>query len=159
VKKDREFWVRQETQMIGGWLTPDTPVKDVCTFARKTFGGKDFSGFKGDRRYVEQSYANKMYSKLRSSIGGLYNWRAINSKSPEERKRMLAEADFAFRQAFALCPYSPEAIFRYVNLLLTADRLEDAFNVAATAQSIDPTNSQVETLVSELDRMKRAKNK
>ena len=159
VKKDREFWARQQTQMIGDWLTPDTPVKDVCVFARKTFGQKEFSGFKGDLRYVEQSYANKLYSKLRSSIGGLYNWRATNSKSPEERKRMLAEADFAFRQAFALCPYSPEAIFRYVNLLLSADRLEDAFDVAATAQSFDVDNSQLEGLVSELNRMKRAKSK
>ena len=72
---------------------------------------------------------------------------------------MLAEADFAFRQAFALCPYSPEAIFRYANLLLSADRLEDAFDVAATAQLLDQDNSQLETLVSELNRLKRAKSK
>ena len=159
VKKDREFWARQQTEMIGGWLTPDTPVADVCVFARKTFAGNEFSGFKGDRDFVEQRYANKLYSKLRSSIGGVYNWRATQSKSPEERKRMLAEADFAFRQAFALCPYSPEAIFRYANLLLSADRVEDAFNVAATAQLLDPDNSQLEALVSELNRVKRAKSK
>ena len=159
VKKDREFWIRQQTQMIGGWLTPDTPVKDVCAFARKTFGGKDFSGFEGDRRFVEQSYAHKLYSKLRSSIAGIYNYRIANSKSPEEQKRMMAEADFAFRQALALCPYSPEAVFRYVNLLLSAGRLEDAFSVVGVAQSLDLNNSQYENLLTELGRIKRAKNK
>jgi hypothetical protein len=157
VKKDREFWTRQQKQMIGGWLTPDTPVKDVCDFVRKTFGRKEFSGFEGERHFVEQSYANKLYSKLRSSIGGLYSWRIANSKSPEEQKRMMAEADFAFRQAFALCPSSPEAIFRYANLLLSTGRLDDAFRVAGTAQSLDPDNPQLETLVAELSRMKREK--
>ena len=72
---------------------------------------------------------------------------------------MSAEADFAFRQAFALCPRSPEAIFRYVNLLESADRIEDAFRVAGTAQSLDPGNPQLESLVSELSRKKRAKDK
>jgi len=159
VMKDREFWTQQQRQMIGAWLTPDTPVKEVCTFVQKTFGRKDYSGFDGDRLYVENSYANKLYSKLRSAIGGLYYWRAGNSKLPEERKRMTAEADFAFRQAFALYPYTPEAIFRYVNLLVSPGRLDDALRVADAAKSLDPDNSQLENLVSELTRMKRAKEK
>src|SRR6185436_17702133 len=129
VKKDREFWIRQQAQVIGAWLTPETPVKEVCDFALKTFGRKEFSGFKGDRRFVDNDYAVKLYSKLRSSVGGIYYWRASNTKSPEEQKRMLAEADFAFRQAFALCPFSPEAVFRYVNLLAGADRVGDALRI------------------------------
>ena len=32
---------------------------------------------------------------------------------------MNDEADFAFRQAWALCPYSPETVFRYVDLLMS----------------------------------------
>jgi hypothetical protein len=159
VKKDREFWSRQQTQMIGGWLTPATSVSDVCAFVRKTFIAKDFAGFEGDRRYIAQSYANKMYSKLRSSIGGIYHWRASHSKSPPEQKQMLAEADFAFRQAFALCPFSPEAIFRYTNLLQSAGRLDDAFRVASTARMFDANNPQLETLVSELTRMRREQSK
>jgi len=159
VKKDREFWIRQQTQMIGAWLTPDTPVKDVCAFALKTFGRKEFSGFKGDRRFIDNVYAVKLYSKLRSSVGGIYNWRASNSKSPEEQKRMLAEADFAFRQSFAFCPYSPEAVFRYVNLLVSADRIEDALRVGETGQTIDPENSTFDNLVTEMTRIKREKNK
>lgn len=159
VQKDREFWSRQQTQMIGDWLTADTPVEDVCSFVQKIFGDRKLSGFKGDRRYVENSYANKLYSKLRSSIGGLYYWRSNNSKSPDEQKRMLEEADFAFRQAFALCPYSPEAIFRYVNLLMSADRIDDAIRVAGAARSLDPNNAQLENQISELSRLKKAKDK
>ena len=31
---------------------------------------------------------------------------------------MTRETDFAFKQSFAFCPYSPEAVYRYVNFLL-----------------------------------------
>ena len=56
----------------------------------------------------------------------------------------------AFRQAFALCPYSPEAVFRYVQLLLQLNRLEDARLVAQTCLKLDPNNSQVMSLVENL---------
>ena len=67
-------------------------------------------------------------------------------------------ADFAFRQAFAFCPHSPEVVFRYVSLLVSADRREDALRVAGTAQSLAPDNSQLAGVVSELTRQERAKN-
>ena len=159
VQQDREFWTQQQAQMIGDWLKPETPVSEVCAFALKVFGRKDLSGFKGDRRFVENDYANKLYSKLRSSVGGLYQWRASNAKSAAERQRMTVEADFAFRQAFAFCPRSPEAIFRYVNLLMSGDRMEDARRVATTAASLAPDNSQLKTLVSQLRRQKPAQDK
>ena len=48
----------------------------------------------------------------------MYAWRVSDpdNKDPVAQQRMIKEADFAFRQAFAFCPYSPEAVFRYVNL-------------------------------------------
>ena len=72
---------------------------------------------------------------------------------------MTAESDFAFRQAFALCPYSPEAIFRYATLLASADRIDDALRVAGTARILDADNAPLESLVSELTRQKGAKTK
>ena len=42
-------------------------------------------------------------------------------------------ADFAFRQAWAICPYSPETVIRYVNLLISQNRRSDALLVAETA--------------------------
>ena len=57
--------------------------------------------------------------------------------------KMLKEAEFAYRQAFAFCPYSPEAVFRYVNLLLSSQRIDDAIIVASTCAKQDPNNEQV----------------
>src|SRR5204862_4897791 len=111
------------------WLRDDTSVKAVCEFAEKVYLRKDLSGFTGDPRFVRDDYAPKMLSKWRSSIAGIYDWRvgkAASSPPPPqylprnetERQRITREADFAHRQALALCPRSPEAVFRYVNFLV-----------------------------------------
>lgn len=159
LKKDSAFWTKQVAQTLGDWLTPDTSVKDICAFSRKTFLKNDFSGFKGDQNFVRNAYAHKMYSKLRSAIGGLYAWRASHAKSKAERERMQTEADFSFRQAFALCPYSPEAVYRYVTLLESLNRTDDALLIALTAQSLEPDNSQVQDLVSRLRNSKASDKK
>jgi hypothetical protein len=57
---------------------------------------------------------------------------------------MNVAADFAFRQAFALCPYSPEAVFRYVNLLLSEGRTADAVLIAETAEKMPQIKGQDE---------------
>ncbi len=77
------------------------------------------------------------FSMLRSSLGGLYAWRAQNSRNPDEKERMLNEADFAFRQAFALCPTSPEVVFRYINLLAGEKRLDDAILITELAMKLE----------------------
>ena len=76
-------------------------------------------------------------------------------KSNAEYQQLLKEADFAFRQAFAICPESPEAVFRYVQLLLQANRVNDALLVAQTCQKVDPHNSQVRGLVENLKSYKK----
>ena len=63
---------------------------------------------------------------------------------------MTKEADFAFRQAYALCPTSPEAVFRYVNLLLSSNRADDARLLAGTTLKLDPKNGQIQSLVESL---------
>src|SRR5687768_9892586 len=97
----------------------------------------------------------KAFSKLRSSIAGVYNWRIANSKNHVEQQRMLREAEFAFKQAYAFCPYSPEAVFRYINLLLTLGRVDEAQLIAKTSQKLDPYNGQLKGLIGELDRIKQ----
>jgi hypothetical protein len=119
--------------MIGDWLKHDTSLPEIVAFVEQVYLAGEMSGFAGDPRYIQDGMAQKRFSKLRSSIGGLYAWRAQNCKSTAEKERMLEEADFAFRQAFALCPDSPEAVFRYVNLLLSRKRLDEAILVAETA--------------------------
>jgi hypothetical protein len=159
VLQDRKFWTQQQAQLIGDWLTPETSVQKVCDFALKVYGSNDLTGFKGDRRFVQNDYSIKLYSKLRSSIGGLYQWHATNTKSTAERKRMTAEADFAFRQAFAFCPRSPEAIFRYVNLLVANARTKEALLVATTAQTLEPNSAQLKNLVVQLTQEKQPEDK
>jgi hypothetical protein len=104
---------------------------------------------------VENASACKTCSKLRSSIAGVYAWRAKNSASAEERKRLVKAADFAFRQAFAMCPYmcpySPEAVFRYSSLLVDQGRKKDALRLAQTGEQPDPRNRSFGNLIRELE--------
>jgi hypothetical protein len=133
VKQDRDYWTKYVAPMIGDWLDADTSVKEIADFVEKVYLKNDLSGFGGDPQFIQNEYSCKMFSKLRSSIAGLYAWRALHAIGAGEKQRMNDEADFAFRQAFALCPYSPEAVFRYVNLLLSENRSADALLVAETA--------------------------
>jgi thioredoxin-like negative regulator of GroEL len=147
VRKDHEFWTKYSERLIGNWITYDTTVKDIANFVEKTYLRRDFTGFKGDRKFIRDDQAQKAFSKLRSSIGGVYNWRITAAKPGAEQQRMIKEADFAFRQAFAFCPYSPEAVFRYVNLLLSLQRFDDAIIIATTCQKLDPYNASFIDLV------------
>jgi hypothetical protein len=133
VQNDTDYWTKYVTPMIGGWLDKDTPVKEVAAFAEKIYLKKDLSGFAGDPQFVQNEDSCKMFSKLRSSIGGLYAWRAQHAADAPEKKRMTDAADFAFRQSLALCPYSPEAVFRYVAFLSGENRGADAMLIAETA--------------------------
>jgi hypothetical protein len=151
VRKDHEFWTRFTDKTLGNWLKEETKVDKICEFATTVYLDKELGEFKGDRAFVENAAACKTYSKLRSSIGGVYAWRAKNSASAEERKRMVKEADLAFRQAFALCPYSPEAVFRYANLLVDQGRKKDALLLAQTGEQLDPRNRSFGNFIRELE--------
>jgi tetratricopeptide (TPR) repeat protein len=150
VRRDHEYWKQFAKRGPGDFIDYDTPVSNIVAFIEKTYIKKDFSGFTGDRRFVRDNDAQKAFSKLRSSIGGLYAWRINAARTEAERQRMLKEADFTFKQAFAFCPYSPEAVFRYVQLLATSGRIEDAVLIAQTCQKLDPYNEQVKGLVRNL---------
>jgi beta-lactamase regulating signal transducer with metallopeptidase domain len=136
VQQDKDFWQPRVTQMIGGWLNDQTSVKDVTAFGEKVFVNHDLNGFTGDPNFVQNDYAPKMFSKWRSSIAGLYAWRAENATSPDEKERMARAADLAFRQALALCPHSPEAVARYEDFLNKQHRDADAKLVQALGQKM-----------------------
>lgn len=150
VRKDREFWRQQQKTMIGDWLGPETTIEEICSFARTVFGRRDFDDFTGDRLFVEDQYAHKLYSKLRASMAGMYWWRATNARTAEEREWMTDEAGFAYRQAFAMCPYSPEATYHLVQVLTAMDQLGDALRLAETARMLEPENEYFQSLVSQL---------
>jgi hypothetical protein len=105
-----------------------------------------------------------MFSKWRSAIAGVYSWRTgvspsgtppaseYQQQSDTGRQRMIKEADFAFKQAFAICPSSPETVYRYVNFLLDQKRKSDALLIAQTASHVDPAKGHFDGLVSNLSR-------
>lgn len=157
LERDHAFWRKYSERLIGDWITYDTSVKEIVEFVEKVYLRRDFSGFTGDRKFVRDDQAQKAFSKLRSSIGGVYAWRIgpqcppeFRPKTPAEFERIRKEADFVFRQAFAYCPYSPEAVFRYVQLLTQFNRVADALLVAETCLKLDPYNGQVIDLVRRL---------
>jgi len=148
--QDHAFWTQKCQSMLGDWLKPGTSVTDVCAFARTVYVNKDLSHFRGDQRYVGNEYACKSFSKLRSSIAGVYNWRLDNKTDGSDKARLLAETDYAYRQAFALCPYSPEAVFRYANFLSAQNRLPEAILIVRTARELDPKNEPLNDLLNQL---------
>jgi len=152
-RRDHDFWKQFSKRLTGDIIDYETPVKTITDWIEKTYLRRNYDGFTGDRRFVRDDSAQKAFSKLRSSIAGVYTWRVMNSApgSPQHQ-RMLKEADFAFKQAFAFCPYSPEAVFRYVNLLLSPEnqRFDDALAIAETCLKLDPYNGAVINTVNQL---------
>jgi len=136
VQRDRDYWRKLLESKIGGWLTNETSIEAVAAFAKKIFLQHDLKGFNGDARFVQNEYSCKMFSRERAAIAGLYEWRASHATNDSEKKRMTKEADFAFRQAWALCPYSPEAVYRYTNFLLAQNRFDDALFLAEASAGL-----------------------
>jgi tetratricopeptide (TPR) repeat protein len=154
VARDHHFWSQYSERLVGNWVDYDTTARQLCDFAEKVYLRHDYSGFKGDLKFVRDEDAQKDFSKLREAIGGsIYEWRASHDAAPADRARMEKEAEFAFKQAFAYCPYS-EAAFRYAQLLIDTGRMDDALLVAKTFLKLDPFNTQVQNMVKGLEQAK-----
>ena len=74
----------------------------------------------------------KAYSKLATAQAGLLAAHNFN-----------AEAEQTYRLAMEICPYDPEAVFSYVNLLVTQQRFAEAVPVVETAVRATPDNQQL----------------
>lgn len=166
IQKDEIFWSKELVDKIGDWLTKDAPVSNVCAFAEKVFANKDLSDFKGNPKFVGDKYNSGAYSHLRDSIAGIYAWRLgmlsgcptppqYLPKNESERQQLVEAADFAFKQAFALCPHNPEATYRYINFLVQLNRFDDAILVVQTAKHCDPANEQLKNLAKQLETYKK----
>jgi hypothetical protein len=147
---DNAFWTRECESLLGKWLKPDTSLSNLCAFAETVYGRKDRSHFTGDDAFVTNEFATQAFSKLRVSIAGLYGWRLLNKSKTDDPARLRAEADYAFRQAFALCPTNPEAVIRYANFLESEGRIGDAILLARTARKLAPDNVYFYNLLAQL---------
>jgi hypothetical protein len=68
----------------------------------------------------------------------------------------MAEAEQLFRLASEVCPSSPEAVFRYINLLVSQGRVNETLPIVENAIRADPNNQQFQGLKTELGRIKNA---
>ena len=176
IKRDHEFWSKYSERFIGNWITYDTSVQQIADWVEKVYLRNDYSGFTGDRKFVRDDDAQKAFSKLRSSQAGMYAWRLqllqcpcphpirrstaavrmpYRPKSDAEVQQLYKECDFAFKQSFAFCPYSPEAVVRYANFLFQFQRFDDALIVAKTCQKLDPYNGQITGLIDQIEDIKK----
>lgn len=156
VRHDEDYWNKLTAPMIGDWLNKGTPLNDVTTFVENVYVKKDLSGFTGDKDFLKSEYFQKTFSKERENIAGLYQWRARQTTDPVEKQRMNDAADFAFRQAFTLCPYSPEVVVSYIALLINENRKADALLMAETAAALpqmkDENGGNIRDIINQLKR-------
>jgi len=119
---------------------PDETVKDDIAFwdwyAKRLLDNRSFH---------RDVVARKTFSKLRSAIAGLYAYR-----------RLMPEAEHAFRQALDLYPLSPEANFRLAELLMQQRRFTDARELIERFLEEDPGNAKVETFLNQVRTMEDA---
>jgi tetratricopeptide (TPR) repeat protein len=113
VDNDHRFW---------GWYTPwllgqSTFTRDIC--------------------------ARKAFSKLRTAIGGIYEYR-----------RMYDEAEYAYQQAIDLYPLSPEAIFRLAQMRVNWGHRDEAEELLAGFVEQDPHNGSAVDFLGRLREMK-----
>src|SRR5262245_28145933 len=108
VRKDQDYWKQLTGEMIGDWLGEKTSIREICDFCGKVYVQKNLAGFPGDAGFTKNFEAQATFSKLRSSIAGVYAWRASHPADDDDKDRMTKAADLAYRQALALCPRSPE---------------------------------------------------
>jgi hypothetical protein len=146
MRDDREFWRRQTARWIGGWLNQETSLQTICDFAERIYFEVSLDGFTGDpdfamadRRYSPQG----IYSRLRTAQATVYARRAKVAGTVKERQRMVREADFAYRQAFALGPWAHEAVFRYEEFLKAQNRPKDALLLLESAAKTNPGDKRL----------------
>src|SRR5262245_751441 len=96
-----------------------------------------------DPETPDGSNPRKAYSKMAAEQADLL----LNRK-------YTAEAEQALQIANQICPSSPEAVFRYANLLVEQKRFDDAIAVANNAIKAEPANKQFRDLLNNLDKAK-----
>ena len=150
IREDQAYWKKFTAELIGDWITDKTSIKELCDFVDKVYLNKNLEGFKGSAGFAKNEDAQKSFSKLRSSLAGLFVWWADHAPESDEKAEAQAAAELALRQAYALSPALPESLFRYTKLLVDLNRIEDAFLLAKTSLRLDPSNTSMQELVRSL---------
>jgi predicted Zn-dependent protease len=102
-------------------------------------GGLRWPWLLADPETPDGSDPRKAYSKLVSEQAALL----LN-------RNYSAPAEEAFKIANEICPSSPEAVFRYVQMLMGQNRIQDAVQVGENAVKAAPENQQFRDLLEQL---------
>ncbi|MBL69197.1 MAG: hypothetical protein CMO74_12240 [Verrucomicrobiales bacterium] len=137
IRRDRAFWNQYMDRLIGQEVVqPDTSLEDILQWVHRVYIRRNLSGHTaGQRRFLRSYVAQRAFSKQRMSLADLYDWRARNidniikelpfDESRAERlqqlltqkQELISEADYAYRQALALCPASSQTVSKYMSFL------------------------------------------
>lgn len=160
VQMDRDYWTRHTARFIGQWLEPATAVDEVAAFVERVYLQRTLNGFTGDVTFVrsaktwrslpDQVSPPRWISALRTPIARIYEWRAGHTEMSGERRRMTMEAEYAYKQAFALCPYLTDTVVGYVYFLANQNRTRDALLVARTAAKSYPGEKYYQEVVQQM---------
>lgn len=99
-------------------------------------------------KFLRDVVARKTFSKLRSAIAGLYAYR-----------RLFDEAEYAFQQAIALYPLSPEANFRLADIEMQQFRFTRAREVIESFLKEDPDNDRVAEFLVQIRQLEALDNR
>ncbi len=92
--------------------------------------------------------AQKSFSKLRSAIAGIYEYR-----------RDYEEAEYAYKQAVDLYPLSPEALFRLAQMYVNVGRIGDAIALLDDFAKKDVHNTSAADFLERLKQMQAAQGR
>jgi len=119
-------------------ITPEMVARD------KAYWVTLYDDLMRDPKFKRDDVAQKTFSKLRSGIGGLYAYR-----------KMVNEAEYAFKQSIDLCPESPEANFHLAQLYLENGRYDDALGILERYKTRDPHNLNIGEAIKVVEQLKR----
>ncbi len=114
---------------------PDQVVKDD-----HAFWGWYTEWLLGQSAFRRDICARKSFSKLRSAIAGIYEYRG-----------MFDEAEYAYRQAVALYPLSPEAIFRLAQMFMKKGEVAKARELLEEFRKEDPNNDGAKGFLEQIE--------
>ena len=152
--KDKHDFYVEESYVIG-WMYPYlTPNGIIMKLNRDPVQDLDPKLVENDHKFWEwytkwlldqptftrDICARKSFSKLRSAIAGIYDYR-----------RMYPEAEYAFKQSIDLYPLSPEANFRLAQMYMNMQRFDDARTLIAGFAAADPQNDSAKGFLSQIE--------
>jgi hypothetical protein len=114
-------------------LGPDVVARDRAYWDALTAQLKADTGFAGD------PHSQKAFAKLRAAIGSVYVYRKMDS-----------EAEYAFTQALALCPTSPEGLTRLASLRMAQGRADEAKELLSRIPPAEKKDAPMRSLVDSL---------